>query len=517
MNIMKAVATVGGWTLVYRISSIIRDSMQMAALGAGPFADAFAVAFKLANILRKMFAEGAFNASFLPIFSSTLKSKGQEEASKLASQILTLLTILVTLATLFCMYKIDWIIGHYANGFEPGSEKMTHAIAFGRICFPFVAASFVAALLGGVLNTVNRFAMPAAAQLALNICVVGAIYIGSLNFPSVAYTMCWGTFLAGVIQVALLWVNVHKLGFRIGFTKCKWTEDVSAFFKKLISGALGAGVWQVNIVLDISFASLLPTGSITYIYATEHLNAFPLGILGLAFSTALLPPLTKAVKAGNMSDAKAQLNLGLLFALLLTMPAVVILCTMNTPIVDTFYGYGKFGKQQVLAAAPALAAFAAGLPAYMLTKVFSSAFFAHKNTKIPFWGGIISIVVNLIGIWLFLPIYKHNGIALATSLSAWANAFFLWICLRQLDSMSISWRTWGQFILQCGASGVMLAAVLFMNDFAISHHYYASGKFQSIMTLISTIGAGVLVFMIVGKVFGIFSFMKEFKSVAKES
>lgn len=514
MNIMKAVATVGGWTLVYRISSIIRDSMQMAALGAGPFADAFAVAFKLANILRKMFAEGAFNASFLPIFSSCLKTHGKEEASKLASQILTLLTIIVSIVTLLCMYKIDWIIGAYAKGFTPGSEKMDHAIAFGRICLPFVAASFVAALLGGMLNTVNKFAMPAAAQLALNICVVGAISMGALNFPSVAYTMCWGTFLAGIIQSAILWINVHKLGFRVKFCGWKWTEDVAAFFKKLCSGALGAGVWQVNIIVDISFASMLPTGAITYIYATEHLNAFPLGILGLAFSTALLPPLTKAVKAGNMADAKAQLNLGLLFAMMLTMPAVVILCTMNFPLVNAFYGHGKFGIQQVMAAAPALAAFAAGLPAYMLTKVFSSAFFASKNTKIPFWGGIVSIVVNIVGIYIFLPIYKHNGIALATSLSAWANALFLLVCLKGLDSMKISWKTWGQFVLQCAASAVMLAAILFMNNYATVHNWYSGAS--AIPTLVGIMAAGIGVFMIVGKIFGIFSFMKEFNSVAKE-
>lgn len=514
MNIMKAVATVGGWTLVYRITSMIRDSMQVAALGSGPFADAFAVAFKLANILRKMFAEGAFNASFLPIFSSCLKSKGQDEASKLASQIFTCLTIIVTLITLLCMYKLEWIIGGYAKGFTPGSERFVNAVSFGRICLPFVAASFIAAMLGGILNTVNKFAMPAAAQLALNICVIIAVYIGALNFPSVAYTMCWGTFLAGFIQVAVLWFNVHKLGFRVGFVKDVKSPDVSSFFKKLISGALGAGVWQVNIMVDLSVASLLPTGGITYLYATEHLNAFPLGILGLAFSTALLPPLAKAVKAGNIKDAKEQLNLGLLFALVLTMPAVVILCTMNTPIVNALYGHGKFGPQQVMAAAPALAAFAAGLPAYMLTKVFSSAFFAHKNTRTPFWGGIISIVVNVIFIWLLLPIYKHNGIALATSISAWANAFFLLINLRKLENMEVRWKTWGQFILQCGVSAVMLASVMFVNNYA--QPYYMAGGFQSICALIATMAAGIVVFVAVGKVFGIFSFMKEFKSVAKD-
>ena len=184
--------------------------------------------------------------------------------------------------------------------------------------------------------------------------------------------------------------------------------------------------------------------------------------------------------------------------MMLTMPAVVILCTMNLPLVNAFYGHGKVGIQQVMAAAPALAAFAAGLPAYMLTKVFSSAFFASKNTKIPFWGGIISIV----------------GIALATSLSAWANALFLLVCLKGLDSIKISWRTWGQFVLQCAASAVMLAAILFMNSYATAHNYYSGAI--AIPVLIAVMAIGIGVFMLVGKIFGIFSFMKEFQSVAKE-
>lgn len=514
MNLMKTVATVGGWTLAYRISSVIRDVTQAATLGAGPFADAFSVAFKLANILRKMFAEGAFNASFLPIFSSTLKSRGQEEASKVASQIFTCLVIIVTAITLFCIIYFKGIIHGYAPGFAEGSERFNHAVSLGRICFPFIATSFIAALFGGILNTVNRYAMPAAAQLVLNICVVIAMAIGALAFPNVAYTMAWGTFTAGVVQVAILWWNVHYLGFRVGFISKLFSPEVKAFFKKLISGALGAGVWQVNVIIDFIVATLLPTGCVSYIYYTEHLNAFPSGILGIAFSTALLPPLTRAVHAGNYDDAKGQLNLGLLFALILTMPAVVVLCTMHEPITAMIYGRGNFGPQQVAAASPALAAFAFGLPAYMITKVFTSAFFAHKNTRVPLIGGIISIVTNALFICFLLPIMKHNGIALATSLSSWLNAIYLLWALKKLGTINIVLKTWGQFLMQCVVSVAMLASISLMTPFAAP--YYANGGYERNIAVIVVICASTFVFYVVGKCFGIFKFMKDLKTVAKD-
>lgn len=514
MNIMKTVATVGGWTLGYRISSVIRDVTQAATLGAGPFADAFSVAFKLANILRKMFAEGAFNASFLPIFSSTLKSKGQEEASKVASQIFTCLVIIVTTITLFCIAYFNGIIKCYAPGFAEGSDRFNHAVALGRICFPFIATSFIAALFGGILNTVNRYAMPAAAQLLLNICVVIAMAVGALAFPSVAYTMAWGTFVAGILQVAVLWWNVYYLGFRVNFVSKLISPEVKQFFKKLVSGALGAGVWQVNIIVDFVVASLLPTGCIAYIYYTEHLNAFPSGILGIAFSTALLPPLTRAVHSGNYDDAKGQLNLGLLFALILTMPAVVILGTMHEPITAMIYGRGNFGPQQVAAASPALAAFAFGLPAYMITKVFTSAFFAHKNTRVPLIGGVISIVTNLLFIFALLPIMKHNGIALATSLSSWFNALYLLVALKKLGTINIVLKTWRQFFMQCIVSAVMLGSIIFMTPFAMP--YYTNGGLERNLAICTVIAISVLVFYIVGKIFGIFRFMKDLKTVAKD-
>ncbi|MBR1735072.1 MAG: murein biosynthesis integral membrane protein MurJ [Alphaproteobacteria bacterium] len=515
MNLIKTVATVGGWTLAYRISSFVRDIAQSSFLGAGMFADVFSLAFKFANILRKLFAEGSFNASFLPIFSNALKDKGREEAEKIGSQVLTWLVFLVSFIMIICLIFFRQIMHGYAAGIDPSTEKFEHLVNIGRICSPYIAASFLAAMFGGILNTVNRFAMPAGAQLILNISVIIALFMGALWFPSTAYTMAWATFLGGVIQVAVLWINVKYCGFSIGFDISPMKEEVKTFFKKLISGAIGAGVWQLNVIIDFMVLSFLPTGAVSYFYYTDHVNQFPIGILGIAFSTALLPPLTRAIHAKDNEAAEKQMNYGLLFALIFTLPAAVILMSLNEQVTGAIYGRGNFGPEQVAAAAPALAAFACGLPAYMATKVFTTAFFANKDTATPLNGGIISIVTNLLFIVLLMPCMKHTGIALATSLSSWCNVIYLLFSLKKLGSLSVTCETVKECVKQVIASLAMLATIYGMNVFYANAHYINGGSDRNIAMLI-VICVSIVVFYIVGKITGIFSFLDEMKSLDKK-
>ncbi|MDR0677133.1 MAG: murein biosynthesis integral membrane protein MurJ [Holosporaceae bacterium] len=511
MSLIKNVVTVGGWTLLYRVSSFIRDIAQSTILGAGIFADVFSLSFKLANILRKLFAEGAFNASFLPIFASTLKDKGPKEAQKIASQIFTWLVIMVTCFMIVFLICFRNIMHVYAAGIEPSSDKFNHLVAIGRISSPYIATSFLAALFGGILNTVNRFAMPAAIQLTLNIFIVIALFIGALSFPSVAYTMAWATFLSGVIQVAVLWLSVGYCNFSIGFNFSRVGDEVKIFFKKLVSGAIGSGVWQLNVIIDFMILSFLPTGAVSYFFYTDHVNQFPLGILGIAFSTALLPPLTKAIHAKNSVVAQKQMDLGLLFAFMFTFPAAVILMSLNHPMTGAIYGHGKFTIEQVTAAAPALAAFALGLPAYMATKVFSTVFFAHKNTKIPLNGGIVSLVTNLLFIVLLMPYMKHTGIALATTLSSWCNGIYLVFKLKELGTMGIDRNVITECLKQLLISAIMLASILAMNIYADS--YYTNGGIERNIALAIVCGISITVFVIAGKMLNVFSFLKEIKSM----
>lgn len=515
MSLIKTVTTVGGWTLAYRISSFIRDIAQSSFLGAGLFADVFSLSFKFANILRKLFAEGAFNASFLPIFSNALKDKGREEADRIGSQIFTWLVLLVSFLTIICLIFFRQIMTGYAAGIDPSTEKFEHLVNIGRICSPYIAASFLAAMFGGILNTINRFAMPAAVQLVLNICIIIALFMGALWFPSAAYTMAWATFLAGLIQVAILWINVKGCGFHIGFNFSSVKDEVKAFFKKLVSGAVGAGVWQLNVIVDFMILSFLPTGAVSYFYYTDHVNQFPIGILGIAFSTALLPPLTRAIHAKDHETAGRHMNYGLLFALLFTLPAAVILVSLSQEVTGAIYGRGNFGPEQVAAAAPALAAFAYGLPSYMAMKVFTTVFFANKDTATPLNGGIISIVTNLIFITIFMPFMKHTGIALATTLSSWCNVIYLLYSLKKLGNIRVSRETLKECAKQILASGAMLATILWLGT-TCANEVYARGGMDRNLALLLVISAGVAVFWIIGKLLGMFKFMEELKAADRD-
>ncbi|MDR3156271.1 MAG: murein biosynthesis integral membrane protein MurJ [Holosporaceae bacterium] len=514
MSLIKSVFTVGGWTLAYRISSLIRDSVQSRLLGAGMYADVFSLAFKFANILRKLFAEGSFNASFLPIFANVLKEKGHIEAQKLASQVLTWLVFAVSFLMVICLICYRQIMQGFAPGVDVASDKFEHLVQIGRICSPYIAASFLAALFAGILNTLNKFALPAAAQLTLNFCVIIAIFLGAFWFPSVAYTMAWATFFGGVIQVVILWSNVRYCGFKVWFDVSPMMNEVKSFFKKLVSGAIGAGVWQLNVVIDLIVLSFLPTGSISYFYYTDHVNQLPIGILGIAFSTALLPPITRAIAAKNNEMAQKQMNFGLLFAFIFTLPSAIMLISLSEPITGALYGGGNFGPEQVAIAAPTLAAFAIGLPAYMATKVFSTTFFAHKNTRTPLIGGIISIITNLLFIGVFMPTLKHTGIALATSLSSWCNVVYLLFCLRKLGTMNVDMGTAKECGRQFIASVIMMMAIIGMNVFA--EYHYHNGALERNITLLIVISVGLLVFYVIGRIFGIFKFFGVFETIDKK-
>jgi putative peptidoglycan lipid II flippase len=514
VSLIKNVVTVGGWTMANRISSVIRDIAQSNFLGAGMFADVFSLAFKFANMLRKLFAEGSFNASFLPIFSNALKDKGKEEAQKIASQVFTWLVFIISFVMILCLIFFRHIMCGYAAGIDPNSEKFEHLINIGRVCSPYIATSFLVALFTAILNTVNKFALPAATQLVLNICIIIALFLGAFCFPSTAYTMAWATFLAGVLQAGILWWSIKKNGFLVKFDTSPMTAEVKLFFKKLVSGAIGAGVWQLNVLFDFIILSFLPTGAVSYFYYMDHVNQIPIGILGIAFSTALLPPLTRAIHAKDTDGAQKQMNLGLLFAFIFTFPSAVLLMSLNEPITAVMYGRGNFGPEHVAAAAPALAAFAFGLPSYMITKVYTTAFFAHKETKTPLRGGFISIVTNILFIAALMPCMKHTGIALATSLSAWCNAIYLMVSLKKLKTVKIDFETERECLKQLFVSMVMLSSILLMNMYAAP--YYISGGIERNVMLLTVIGVSIAVFCSVGSSLKIFAFCNEIKEMEKK-
>lgn len=437
-NLIKSIVTVGGYTLLYRITSVFRDVLQAKFLGASFLSDVFALVFHLANIMRKVFAEGAFNASFLPKFVEILKNRGRDAAVLFSSQIFTILFAGVLIFTAYTLYYFPEFMMFYAPRFV-GTEKFVHVVALGRICFFYVSASFIFALFSGILNGINKFAIPTASQLILNIFLILALIIGAyFDDETIVYGMCYATSLAGLAQVLILWINAKYHGIKISFKYHVFTPDTKEVFKKMIPGAIGCGVWPINTLLDMVIAATIGTGATSYLYYTDHISQFILSVLGIALTIGVLPYVATSAKSGDFKLANSQLNASTIFGMGFALPLSAIFMAIPETITSVMYECGKFDAADVHASAPALAAFSFGIPAYILTKIFSTAFFAQGFTKIPSIIGVFSIVVNLSFIYILIPYYAHTGIAMATTIAAWFNAFALYVFMVKDGKFSIT-------------------------------------------------------------------------------
>jgi putative peptidoglycan lipid II flippase len=435
MSLLRAATTVGSYTAISRIFGLVREVFLSHVLGAGMVADAFVVAFKFPNFFRRFFAEGAFNAAFVPQFAGILANKEAQNASLLAKELaqkvfsnlawfLLIFVILVELTT-------PYLIPILAPGFATTPERLDLAIQFTRITFPYILFISLSALLAGVLNSLHHFAAAAAAPILLNLMMISALVFYPQTGMKPAVILCWSVFVAGLIQFSWLYYVCRKLDFKFWLTWPSLTTDVKKILKLMVPGTIGAGVMQINLFVDMMLASRLPAGSISYLYYADRLNHLPLSIFGVAIGTALLPMLSKAWRQGNREQAYYSQNKALDFALQLTIPASIGLMVLAYPLIDLIFGHGNFQKEDVLATAPALAAFAFGLPAYVTGKVFATTYFACEDTSTPVKIAILCVVTNLCLNLLFMPAFKHTGMALATSLAAWLNTIILAIILKR--------------------------------------------------------------------------------------
>ncbi|MDR1910653.1 MAG: murein biosynthesis integral membrane protein MurJ, partial [Holosporales bacterium] len=325
-GLFRSVSAVGGMTVISRITGFIRDMLVASSIGANALTDAFLVAFKLANVLRRLFAEGAFSASFLPVFSRVLTKKGTEEAQGLASQTLTILVVFLSILSVFVILGYRGVIRVLAPGFVPDSVTFHSAVFLGRLCFPYLTTTSVMALFCGILNAVGRFVLPAATQVILNIffifVLVICIFLQCTPF-TITTMMALSTLAAGVVQVALVWWAVERLAIRVRFVKIRIPAEVREIGRKIVPGILGAGVWQINLLVDTQACSFLAEGAVSYVYFADRINQLPLGTLGIALSTVLLATLSKFIQGGRAEQAAIEFNRGISLAFFLTIPAVV--------------------------------------------------------------------------------------------------------------------------------------------------------------------------------------------------
>ena len=440
MSFARAIATVGSLTLLSRLAGFARDILTAAVLGAGPVADAFFVALKLPNFFRRLFAEGAFSVAFVPLFAAELQRNGRAAAVVFAEQALAILLTILLPFTVLAIAAMPWLMHGLAPGFSDEPAKFALAVDMARLTFPYLMLVSLVALLGGILNALDRFGPFAAAPIAFNLTLIAALLVAPRAGLEPGRAMAAAVTLSGVVQLAWMAWACRAAGVTLRLHRPRLTEGMRRLFRLVGPGAIGAGVMQINLFLNVVLASLLPSGAVSFLYYADRLNQMPLGIIGIAIGTALLPVLARHAAAGDEPMVRHYLSRALEFSLLMGLPAAVALGVAGEPIVAVLFQRGAFGPEEAQATAWALAAYAIGIPAHVIVKALNAAFFARQDTVTPVRVAVVVTVANVALGLALMPVLQHVGIALATGLTAWLNLGLLVVALRKRGFLQLDER-----------------------------------------------------------------------------
>ena len=431
MNLFKSTTTFSFFTIISRILGYIRDILIAIFLGSGPLADAFFVAFRIPNTFRRLFSEGTFNAAFVPSYASEI-ANGKDQSEKFATSVFSLLIISLFFLVLIIEIFMPLFVFVIAPGFSGNETKMDLAINLTRITFPFLFFVSLSSFFSAILNSHNRFAVAAAAPVVLNIFLIAVLIYGNILGDRLVYYLSYSVTIAGIIQFIYLYFYVIKF-YSPKFSFIISIDDkIKKFFSKLLPSIFSSGVTQINILIGTIIASF-QASAVSYLYYADRIYQINLAIAGVAIGTVVLPQLSKLIEAENNSEIISIQNKALELSLFLSIPATIALFIASNLIVSALFGYGSFSEISVENSAQALFYFAFGLPAFSLIKVFSSFFFARHDTKTPFYISLVSVLLNiLISVLLFQKV-GFIIIPIATSISSWFNAIFLYIFSKKKD------------------------------------------------------------------------------------
>jgi putative peptidoglycan lipid II flippase len=456
---LKGVLTVGGWTMASRILGFARDMLIAALLGAGPVADAFFVALKLPNLFRRLFGEGAFNAAFVPAFSGLLTAEGPAAARQFATEAFAVMTFWLGLLTVAGEVFMPALMTVLAPGFEADPAKFALAVTLSRITFPYLVLICLAALVSGVLNGMERFTAASASYILFNIIAIGCMLWLTPYVPTAGHALSWGVSASGVAQLALLLEAARRAGMPMRLPRPRLTPQMRVLLRRMAPGLVGAGVTQLNLAVDVIIASLLPAGTVSVLYYADRVQQLPLGVIGTAVGTALLPLLSRQVRAGEAAASIATLNRAIEYAMFLTLPAAVALIVSAEPVMSVLFGRGAFDAEHVRLSAQSLAAYALGLPAFVLVKVLAPGFFARGDTSTPVKIGVAAVALNLAMNLAFMVPLQHIGPALATSLAAIFNMLWLGGVLARRGQLRLDHAVRSRTLRMIGAAAVMGVAL----------------------------------------------------------
>ena len=509
MSLFKSIATFGGFTLISRLTGFMRDVVLANFLGAGAVSDAFFVAFKLPNLFRNLFAEGAFSAAFVPMISQKLVSDGKKKSIFFASQAISVLAFIVLGFVILMELIMPYLIPLLAPGFANEPEKIALATSLCRITFPFLLFISIVSFQSGILNSLNKFAAPASAPIILNFTMISAAIL-TLPFKFLpAYGIAIGITTAGILEVLWLAYFLHKQGVYIHpyvrVLKMFRNPDIKILFKRIAPGILGAGIYQINMAVDTILVSLVGTGAISWLYYANRLQQLPLGVVGAAISVALLPVLSHYLKTEEAAEAKQAQDKAVEYGFLLSFPAAVMLVVLAFPVVNILFEHGKFSASDTAMTAMAVIAYSFGLPAYVLVKALAPNFFARGDTKTPVKYSIVVLLFNIVANLVLMQFFGHVGIAAATSLSAYISLGQYVHGLKKRGHWSIS-KSLVLRLLKIAMAAIFMGSAIFaaqkMLFFIFPQIYSYSWLIRC--SMLSILGLlGLIVFLIFAWLFGI--------------
>ncbi|MFC3173211.1 murein biosynthesis integral membrane protein MurJ [Novosphingobium bradum] len=432
MNLLRATGTIGGLTLASRVLGLVRDSLFARYIGASFASDAFLVAFRLPNMFRALFAEGAFASAFIPMFNQKVANPegaglkdGLAFAEAALAVLLPVLLVMTVVLEVFA-WPVTFALSGKFNGVS--HEQFAFAVELSRYTIPYLMLISLVSLFGGILNSLHKFWVNAAAPILLNLTLIAALLLFHTSDPlATARNQAIAVSVSGLLQLLWLAFACWRNGVSLKLRRPRLSPEVRRLLKLIWPAAAGAGAVQINLVISTALAaSLLAHGSVTYIYMADRLNQLPLGLIGIGLGTVLLPTISRQLGGGEHAAAMETQNRGLELALLLTLPATVALVVAGEPIAAALFGYGRFTAQDTHFTAQALAAFSVGLPSYILVKVLTPGFYARQDTRTPVRYATVSMVVNLVGnLALILPL-QHMGPPLATAIASTVNVAMLY-------------------------------------------------------------------------------------------
>jgi putative peptidoglycan lipid II flippase len=501
MNLLKALATISSLTLVSRILAFVRDVLIARVFGAGMATDAFFVAFKLPNLLRRLFAEGAFSQAFVPIFGEYRNRRGHEATQLLVDHVTTMLAIILFIVTLIGIIAAPILVYISAPGFAADAEKFDLTVRLLQITSPYIFFISLVAVAAGILNTYNKFWVPAFAPVLLNICFIGAaLWLAPYCDPPVM-ALAWAVFVAGIVQLAFQIPFLKKIGMlpRIRFSLKD--EGMWRVIKQMGPAVFGVSIAQISLIINTIFASFLVAGSVSWLYYADRLMEFPAGLLGVALGTILLPSLSKCHANNDTAEYSRLLDWGLRLTIMLTLPAALALGMISVPLLSTFFQRGAFVAHDVLMTSHALVGYSVGLIGMILVKILAPGFYARQDIRTPVKIGIVTLLATQAMNALFIGWIQHAGLALSIGLGACLNSAILFRYLRKHDIYRPE-PGWAKFFVKIGLAMLALALTLWFG-MGTEQSWLTGSGWTRILRLSALVAGGVAVYFAVLAVLGL--------------